>query len=223
MTPQPAEQNDFRAYVRALWRWKWLMLAFLIVIPTISYVAEARKTKEYESSTLVRPQAVSIDLSQFGGQSLGPQNIDAVARLVKTTAVANAAAKNMKNPPPVSSSLLGSISASPDTDTGFLTLTARGSRSTARRGHRERVRPGHRGPSDRSAQRPDRHDDRPAPGPDQPPAEGRPRPRPALGAAAAPARRCAAARTRTPPSSRRRCLRVRRSTTTPGARSSWGS
>jgi len=125
MTPQPAEQNDFRAYVRALWRWKWLMLAFLIVVPTISYVLEARKTREYESSTLIRPQAVSIDLSQFGGQSLGPQNIEAVARLVKTTAVANAAAKNMKNPPPVSSSLLGSISATPDTDTGFLTLTAR--------------------------------------------------------------------------------------------------
>jgi capsular exopolysaccharide synthesis family protein len=125
MTPQPAEQNDFRAYIRALWRWKWLMLAFLIVVPVISYVLEARKTKEYESSTLIRPQAVSVDLSQFGGQSLGPQNIDAVARLVKTTAVANAAAKNMKNPPPVSASLLGEISATADTDTGFLTLTAR--------------------------------------------------------------------------------------------------
>jgi capsular exopolysaccharide synthesis family protein len=122
--PQPAEQNDFRAYIRAVWRWKWLMLAFLVVIPVVSYVLEARKIREYESSTLVRPQAVAIDLSQFGGQSLGPQNIDAVARLVKTTAVANAAAKKMKNPPAVSSSLLGEISATPDTDTGFLTLTA---------------------------------------------------------------------------------------------------
>jgi uncharacterized protein involved in exopolysaccharide biosynthesis len=58
MTPQPAEQNDFRAYLRSIWRWKWLMLAFLIVIPAISYALEARKTKEYESSTLVRPGAV---------------------------------------------------------------------------------------------------------------------------------------------------------------------
>src|SRR5215212_5844104 len=114
MTPQPAEQNDFRAYARALWRWKWLLLSFLIVVPLVAYVLEARQHREYESSTLVRPQAVSVDLSQFGGQSLGPQNIEAVARLVKTTAVANAAAKNMKNPPPVSSSLLGSISATPD-------------------------------------------------------------------------------------------------------------
>jgi capsular exopolysaccharide synthesis family protein len=124
MTPQPAEQNDFRVYARALWRWKWLLLAFLIVVPVISYVLEARKTELYQSSTLVRPSAVSVDLSQFGGQSLGPQNIDALARLVKTSAVAAAAAKHMKNPPPNSGSLLGEVSASPDTTTGFLTITA---------------------------------------------------------------------------------------------------
>src|SRR3954470_5070032 len=123
MTPQPAEQNDFRAYLHALWRWKWLMLAFLVVIPTIAFVIESRKTPEYQSSALVRPQAVSIDVSQFGGQSLGPQSIDAIARLVKTTAVAKAAAARMKHPPPVGT-LLGEISATADATTGFLTLTA---------------------------------------------------------------------------------------------------
>jgi capsular exopolysaccharide synthesis family protein len=125
MTPQPPEQSDFRAYLHTLWRWKWLMLAFLIVAPVISYVLEARKTEEYQSSTLVRPQAVQIDLTAFGGQSIsGDQNIQAIARLVKTTAVANAAAKFMTNPPSPSSSLLGHVSASADSDTGFLTITA---------------------------------------------------------------------------------------------------
>jgi capsular exopolysaccharide synthesis family protein len=124
MTPQPAEQNDFRAYARALWRWKWLLLSFLVVIPLIAYALEARKTLEYQSSTLVRPQAVSVDLSQFGGQSLGPQNIDALARLIKTSAVANAAAKSMKDPPANPSSLLGEISVDADQNTGFLTITA---------------------------------------------------------------------------------------------------
>src|SRR3954454_2529254 len=124
MTPQPAEQNDFRAYARALWRWKWLLLSFLIVIPLLAYVLEARKTLEYQSSTLVRPQAVSVDLSQFGGQSLGPQNIDALARLIQTSAVANAAAKHMKDPPANPSSLLGEISVDADANTGFLTITA---------------------------------------------------------------------------------------------------
>src|SRR3954451_6006990 len=101
MTPQPAEQNHFRAYLLALWRWKWLMLAFLVVIPTVAFVLESRKTAEYQSSTLVRPQGVSVDVWQFGGQSLGPQSMNATARLVKTSAVAKAAATHMKNPPPV--------------------------------------------------------------------------------------------------------------------------
>lgn len=123
MTPQPAEQNDFRAYLRSLWRWKWLMLAFLVVVPTISYVLEARKTKEYESSTLVQPQAVSIDPSVFGGTASAPSNIFAIARLVKTTAVASQAAKFMPNAPASSASLLGHVTTQADVDTGFLTIT----------------------------------------------------------------------------------------------------
>jgi capsular exopolysaccharide synthesis family protein len=125
MTPQPAEQNDFRAYLRALWRWKWLMLAFLIVVPLISYAIEARKTQEYESSALVNPQAVQIDLSEFGGQqSTGNQNILGIARLIKTTAVASEAAKLMPNPPANSASLLGHVAVDADTETGFLTINA---------------------------------------------------------------------------------------------------
>jgi capsular exopolysaccharide synthesis family protein len=124
MTPQPAEQNDFRAYLQSLWRWKWLMLAFLIVVPTISYVLEARKTKEYESSTLVRPQAVQLDPSLFGGQSASNGNIQAIARLVKTTAVGAQAAKYMPSPAPPAGSLLGHVSTNADVDTGFLTITA---------------------------------------------------------------------------------------------------
>jgi capsular exopolysaccharide synthesis family protein len=125
MTPQPAEQNDFRAYLRAIWRWKWLMLAFLIVVPTIAYVLEARKTRMYESSTLVQPQAVQLDPSLFGGQAVASgSGILSIARLVNTSGVAAAAAKLMPNPPANSASLLGEVSAQPDTDTGFLTISA---------------------------------------------------------------------------------------------------
>jgi receptor protein-tyrosine kinase len=124
MTPQPEEQNDFRVYARALWRWKWLLLACLIVIPLVSYVLEARKTSEYESSVLVKPQAVSVDLSQFGGQQLGTQNVEALARLITTTTVAKAAAKHLKNPPANPGSLLSGVSVTADESTGFLTITA---------------------------------------------------------------------------------------------------
>jgi len=123
MTPQPAEQNDFRVYARALWRWKWLLLAFLVVIPLISYVLEARKTSEYESSTLVKPSAVSVDVSQFGGQAAAPQNIDALARLITTTSVAKAAAKHLKNPPANPNSLLSGVSVDADATTEFLTIS----------------------------------------------------------------------------------------------------
>src|SRR3954469_14437928 len=123
MTPQPAEQNDFRAYLRAIWRWKWLLPAFLIVVPLVSYVLEARKTQEYESSALVNPQAVQIDLSEFGGQqATGNQNIQAIARLIKTTAVASQAAKLMPDRPANSGSLLSHVTGDADTETGFLTM-----------------------------------------------------------------------------------------------------
>src|SRR5689334_20743215 len=125
MTPQPAEQNDFRAYLRALWRWKWLMLAFLIVVPLIAYVLEVRKERIYQSSTLVQPQAVQLDPSLFGGTTVSSsQNILAIARLIKTTEVASAAAKLMPNGPPSGGSLLGHVTVNPDTDTGFVTINA---------------------------------------------------------------------------------------------------
>ena len=126
MTPQPAEQNDFRAYLRSLWRWKWLMLAFLIVVPVISYALEVRKQRVYESSTLVRPQAVQLDPSLFGGQQIGSGNIQAIARLIQTTQVASIARKNLppNERPSSSGSLLGAIGVSADLDTGFVTITA---------------------------------------------------------------------------------------------------
>lgn len=126
MTPQPAEQNDFRAYLRSLWRWKWLLLAFLVVAPVISYVLEVRKERIYRSSTLVRPQAVQLDPSLFGGQQIGSGNIQAIARLIQTTAVASAANKFLPagERAPASGSLLGAISVGADLDTGFVTITA---------------------------------------------------------------------------------------------------
>ena len=186
MTPQPAEQNDFRAYARALWRWKWLLLSFLVVIPLIAYALEARKTLEYQSSTLVRPQAVSVDLSQFGGQSLGPQNIDALARLIKTSAVANAAAKSMKNPPANPSSLLGEISVERRPEHRLPDDHGDRSGPAARRGRGQRVRQGDHGQPGRSGQDADRRDDQEASGPAQQAAERRcgARPDPTAGAAA---------------------------------------
>jgi capsular exopolysaccharide synthesis family protein len=119
MTP-PAEQNDLRSYLRTLWRWKLLFLAFLIAAPVVSYFLQADKAKQYQSSTLLQIQGISLDSSLLGGQSLSSDNLQAIARLVTTRPIADGAAKLLHAPP---GSLLGKAQATADTDTGFLTIT----------------------------------------------------------------------------------------------------
>jgi hypothetical protein len=36
MTPEHTESQDFRTHLRSVWRWKFLVLAFLVVIPAVS-------------------------------------------------------------------------------------------------------------------------------------------------------------------------------------------
>jgi len=123
MTPPHPEQQDFRTFLRTLWRWKFLVLALLIVVPAISYLLEARKDRQYRSSTLVQVQAVSLDPSLFPQAPTGSQSILTVARLVQTSGIARAAGKLM-DPPQPGGALLGKIDVSPDTDTGFLSIGA---------------------------------------------------------------------------------------------------
>lgn len=116
-------QQDLRTFFGAIWRWKFLFVAFLILVPLGTYLVVSGKPKVYQSSTLMELQDVSIDT---GGQTSGPiqtGNIQAVARLVTTTPVA-AAADRYLNPPEPPSTLAGSVSASGDTNTGFLTIWA---------------------------------------------------------------------------------------------------
>lgn len=123
MRPEVGQQ-DLRTYLRAIWRWKFLFLAFLILIPLGVYFVEHRKPKIYQSSTLMELQDVSIDT---GGSTSGPiqtGNLLAVARLVTTTPVATAADRYL-HPPESPTSLLNSVSASGDTNTGFLTIWAK--------------------------------------------------------------------------------------------------
>lgn len=122
MTPQP-EQTDLRSYLRTLWRWKLLFLALLIATPVVSYLLEARKIEQYQSSTLMQVNS-TLDPGLFGGSAPPTASLPAIARLVKTRPLAVGAAKFLKPPPAEPTSLLGQIEAQPDTETGFLTLTA---------------------------------------------------------------------------------------------------
>ena len=87
MTHDATGQQDLRAYLRIFWRWKFLFLSILIVIPVIAYVIASGKKPSYQSSTLVELQDVTIGL----GSSSAPiqtGNLAAVAQLVDTTPVA---------------------------------------------------------------------------------------------------------------------------------------
>jgi capsular exopolysaccharide synthesis family protein len=122
MTPDATGQQDLRAYLRIFWRWKFLFLTILIVIPVAAYVIASGKKPSYQSSTLVELQDITVGL----GASSAPiqtGNLAAVARLVDTTPVAAEAAPFLNPRPADPASLLGSVSATANTQTGFLTIT----------------------------------------------------------------------------------------------------
>lgn len=125
-----ARTGDPRAYARIFWRWKFLLLAFLVVIPIATYFYERGRPKTYESSSL---------LEITGGQQLGvasllnqapsgPDTTDllADARLITTTGIAKLAAGYL-HPSPAPQALVGLVTANADTNTGFITINAKAS------------------------------------------------------------------------------------------------
>ncbi len=118
---QSASQ-DVHAFLASLWRWKFLVLALLVVVPAVSYALESRKDPLYTASALVQARAVTIDSTLFPNPP-ATESILTIARLVNTRTIASAAGRRLRPPEP-GSAISGLISAAPDTDTGFLTLTA---------------------------------------------------------------------------------------------------
>jgi len=126
-----APTRDLRSYGRVLWRWKFLLLAFLIAIPVATYLYEKGQPKVYKSSALVQVTGgPATGVASLFDQIIntGPDTTDllAAAQLVYTPAFADEAAKFIQPSPTNPDALLGSIGASADTTTDFMTLTATG-------------------------------------------------------------------------------------------------
>lgn len=127
-------QVDPRGYIRILWRWKLLFVAFLIGVPAVVYAVVSRETKVYQASVLLQEDALPVDTalvtqggaaapsSQPNAETLGGQ-----ARVIETPAVARLAATHLHPRPSNPSTLLGNISATGDQNTGFITVTAEAS------------------------------------------------------------------------------------------------
>src|SRR5438270_9580460 len=92
-----ANRADPRAYVRVIWRWKFLLLAFVVLIPVAVYLFESSRPKVYQSSVLMAVtggQATSAASLFDQIIQQGPDTADllADARLVQTSSVARQAA-----------------------------------------------------------------------------------------------------------------------------------
>jgi non-specific protein-tyrosine kinase len=123
-TQNPTLQRD---YPRIFWRWKWLVIACVVVIPLAAYAIASRTQAEYSSNTLVQVSGPAVDTSLFTTFVVPtPQDavLRSVARLVSTAATARKAAGYLHPPPPDPLALLHKVSATADVSAGFITVTA---------------------------------------------------------------------------------------------------
>ena len=122
--PELTGTKDLSAYVRTLWRWKWLFLCFVVVCPTIAYLIYRAQPTVYKSSALVGVNGATVNSSLVGGSgSFTTNNITAIAELVTTTPVADIAA-GLLRPPGNPGQIAGEVAASGDPTTNFLTISA---------------------------------------------------------------------------------------------------
>ena len=123
-----AERADPRAYLKALMRWKFLFLACVVVVPLLAYVVTSREPRVFQSSALVQEGAIPSYSALLGegaaSSSVGKQTLSGQARVIETPSVAKVAAQYI-SPPARRSTLEAAISAKPDTETGFISLTAK--------------------------------------------------------------------------------------------------
>jgi capsular exopolysaccharide synthesis family protein len=120
MMPESTGTNqDPRTILKVFWRWKVLFVVVLAIPPIVAYLLQHGKPKSYRSSVVVSLQQAP----GLGGQTPASQNVLTVARLITTSGTARAAATFL-HPTAPSGALLGAVSVSADTDTGFITISA---------------------------------------------------------------------------------------------------
>lgn len=124
MMPQFSGTKDLRGYLRVLWRWKFLFLAFVIAAPLAAYLIERGKPNVYKSSALVGVNQETVNTSLLGSNgTFSTTNVTAVAQLVNTRPVARTAAALMR-PPANPNQIASEVTASGNTVTNFITITA---------------------------------------------------------------------------------------------------
>jgi capsular exopolysaccharide synthesis family protein len=122
--PEFSGTKDLREYLTIVWRWKLLLMVFLVAAPAAAYLIERGNPKVYRSKALVGATQTTLSPSLLGGGgSSSTTDVNAIARLVTTTPLATMAAELLKplaNP----AQIVREVSASADPNTNFVTISA---------------------------------------------------------------------------------------------------
>jgi len=123
MDQEVRDDSDPRDFFRLLWRRKVVILLCLTLIPLAVYVYSDRLTPSYQATTIVQAQATAQDTGFISGPdfSAGTVNTAKIAALIPTNAVADETSKLLGEP---RGSVRGSLTATDNEDTGFITITA---------------------------------------------------------------------------------------------------
>ncbi|HEY8082591.1 MAG TPA: polysaccharide biosynthesis tyrosine autokinase [Solirubrobacterales bacterium] len=129
---EPRQEGlDIRQWGRMLWRRKWLLLAIVILIPTVVYVGTARLPKVYQSKATINVRASAAASTLFSSHISASSDIAEAQTLIKTTVVGRRAARLLGDSPANARAILGHITVGPtnpnESDVSFLTITAQAS------------------------------------------------------------------------------------------------
>lgn len=122
-----ADDDSLRGQLAPIWRWKWVVLACLLVFPIGAFVISSQATKVYRAAATVSVQPGSTDTSliiaNVSPAGVPDESLSSAAGMAQTSAVTVPAAAMLKPPlsPPVLSSKL---SISTDATSGFLSIKA---------------------------------------------------------------------------------------------------
>jgi Mrp family chromosome partitioning ATPase/capsular polysaccharide biosynthesis protein len=119
------ESLDLRAYLRPVWRRRWIVLAITVLAAVATYFVSARQQKSYSasSSIYVTDPDPTLDITDPGTDGLiesDPQSINNIPQLMTAASVTQAVSRILGMPV----SAAGSVSATASSSNFFVTVTA---------------------------------------------------------------------------------------------------
>lgn len=123
--PEFTGSRDIRSYVRSVWRWKLLIVLFVVGAPVVAYLLEHGKPTQYSATATVSvtPSGGSVTSGTGGNDVFTSGNVTAIAQVVTTSSVSDIAAILLK-PAQTPGEADSGVSASGDVTTNFITITA---------------------------------------------------------------------------------------------------